>query len=109
MPERDTVSQVMTASARPEVEIATLTTATREKVGSEHVETLGKERRILVSGVCYRRQRRGRHKEEDHKVEELEKLRTHHDVGAITVEDKGYLPQNPAHPSELVAGEPFSP
>ena len=41
MPERDTVSQVMTAPARLEAMIASLTTATIEKVGSEHVETLG--------------------------------------------------------------------
>ena len=33
----------MTASARPEAVIVTLTTATREKVGLEQVEKLGKE------------------------------------------------------------------
>ena len=43
VPERETVLQVMTAPARLEAVTATLATATKEKVGSEHVETLVKE------------------------------------------------------------------
>ena len=43
VPERDTVLQVMTAPGGLEVVIASLTTATQEKVSSEHVETLGME------------------------------------------------------------------
>ena len=41
--ERDTVLQVMTFPARLEAVIASLTTATKERVVSEHVEALGKE------------------------------------------------------------------
>ena len=41
----------MTAPARLEVVIASLTTATREKVGLEQVETLGKEPESLVARV----------------------------------------------------------
>ena len=43
VPERDTVLQVMTAPAKLDAVIASLTTATKEKVSSEHVETLGKD------------------------------------------------------------------
>ena len=42
VPERDTVSQVMTVSARMEL-VASLITATIENMGLEHVETPGKE------------------------------------------------------------------
>ena len=43
VPERDTVSRVMTAPARLKAVVASLTTGTKEKVGSQHVETLVKE------------------------------------------------------------------
>ena len=43
VPERDTVSQVITASEKLDAGIASLTNATKEKVSSGHVETLGKE------------------------------------------------------------------
>jgi hypothetical protein len=43
VPERDTVSQVTIAPARLEAVVASLTTATKEKVGSAHVDTLVKE------------------------------------------------------------------
>ena len=43
VPERDTVSLVITAPAKLDAAIASLTTATKEKVSSEHVETLGKQ------------------------------------------------------------------
>ena len=43
VPERDTVSQVMTATAKLDAAIASLTNATKEKISSEQVETLGKE------------------------------------------------------------------
>ena len=44
VPERDTVLQVMTAPGRLEAAIAYLPTATKQKVSSEHVETLGRNR-----------------------------------------------------------------
>ena len=44
--ERDTVLQVMTVPARLEAVTASLTTATKERVVSEHVEALGKEPRV---------------------------------------------------------------
>ena len=50
VPERDTSSQVMTASARPEAVTASLTTAERRKFGAEHVETLEKETPFLSQG-----------------------------------------------------------
>ena len=43
MPERDTVSQVITASEKLDAGIASLINATKEKVSSEHVDALGKE------------------------------------------------------------------
>ena len=53
--ERDTVLEVMTAPARLEAVIASLTTATKEKVGSEHVETMEKEpSRQVTEKIAFR-------------------------------------------------------
>ena len=56
MPAWDTVSQVMTAPARLEEVNASLAIATKEEIGLERVETLGKETAFgQVTGkvVCF--------------------------------------------------------
>ena len=74
VPERETVFQVTTAPVRLEAVKASLITATREKVGLDHLETLGKE-----PPSCVTVETRGEnHEVEQQKTAYIQRPRTRH-------------------------------